>query len=145
MRVYKIWVEREIIQKDLFEIEADSLEDALTVAEAYGDEPEASIIQDDRVLDSWEDGSRGVWPEPEGTMIKRKLTLMTMPELRNHLEVWRGREQNRKENSPSWRICRWMVDRILEEIRFKDWLLDGLLIIEKREKEQRSKIKPEDN
>ncbi len=63
--------------------------------------------------------------------MRRKLTLMTMSELGDYLGLWRGRMSRCKAGSFSCRVCRWMVDRIAQEIEFKDWLLDGLKQIER--------------
>ena len=64
-------------------------------------------------------------------MLKRKLTLMNLPELRAHLELWRGKEKKCKINSRSWEICRWMVEQIIKEIKFKDLMVAGFKKIEK--------------
>ncbi len=58
--------------------------------------------------------------------MSRKLTLMTLTELRDCLKLWRRRTGKCRAGSFSWRICRWMVERIVQEIVFKDWLLVGL-------------------
>ena len=49
-------------------------------------------------------------------MTKKRLTLMKQSELREYLELWRRRMNRCKAGSFSWRICRWMVNRIQQEI-----------------------------
>ena len=59
-------------------------------------------------------------------MIKRKLTLMKPYELRKYREHWCRRMSQCKTGSASWKICKWMIDRIEQEIKFKVWLKESL-------------------
>ncbi len=58
MKTFKIWVEREDITQELFEVEAETLEEAIEMAESCEGEFHDQLHIDGNVLDSWEDGSR---------------------------------------------------------------------------------------
>ena len=60
----------------------------------------------------------------------KKLSLMKPSELKEYIELWRGRMSRCKTGSFSWKVCRWMVDRIKREIEFKNWLLIGFKKLE---------------
>lgn len=62
-------------------------------------------------------------------MTKRKLTLMKPSELRDYREVWIRRICNYQPHSLRWKFCSWMIERIMKEIEFKDWILDGLKLM----------------
>ena len=58
MRKFKIWVERSDIDRYLYEVEAETLEDAIELAETSDGTPEDEEHVYGEVLDSWEEDSR---------------------------------------------------------------------------------------
>ena len=58
MKTFKIWIEREDITRELFEIEAETLEEAFDKADYCEGEFHDQLHIDGNVLDSWEDGGR---------------------------------------------------------------------------------------